>query len=308
MGFCTLRENQSPIDLPAVGAVQQTGFFTYEYWPIKEPLPLINTGHALSADLTTSAYGGISLRGRWYSLLTINVHAASEHLWDGQRRPVELHLVHQSSNNDELVILAVALESGGGLAASSAAVQPLVVGPIPGAGQNVSVNAGPASPWSLETLVGGGEFFEYAGSLTAPPCTERATWLVRKESLMVSQSQIGTYRSAVMATTMGFGNYRTAMPLNGRTVRLLRAAQQDPSHDRVPWRAPVAPATVASAGSSIAGVHGSEVAVSYSGRGPSTRELANKAIRVAKSVAQNVKDLHQHLIDQAEFEATRLAT
>ena len=43
---------------------------------------------------------------------------------------------------------------------------------------------------AIVVLVQGGTFLEYAGSLTAPPCSEIVTWFVRRDPLMASDDQV----------------------------------------------------------------------------------------------------------------------
>jgi len=61
-------------------------------------------------------------------------------------------------------------------------------------------------------------FFQYRGSLTAPPCSEQVTWLVRKEPLYASRSQIELLRVAIMQGNSNFDNARSVMPLMGRHI------------------------------------------------------------------------------------------
>lgn len=82
----------------------------------------------------------------------------------------------------------------------------------------------PATPLDLNALLGGGEFYEYAGSETAPPCTEATTWLVRTVPLLASDRQISDFVAGVLATNSGFGNNRATMPMVMREVRVVGSA------------------------------------------------------------------------------------
>lgn len=76
-----------------------------------------------------------------------------------------------------------------------------------------------ANPMDLNQLIQGGTYLEYHGSLTAPPCSDIATWLVRAQPLMASDAQVNVLMGAIYATNGGVGNYREAMPLGGRELR-----------------------------------------------------------------------------------------
>merc|ERR1719482_1088223 len=61
-------------------------------------------------------------------------------------------------------------------------------------------------------------FFQYRGSLTAPPCSEQVTWLVRKEPLEASAHQLEMFRVIVAEANSNFANARSVMPLMGRPI------------------------------------------------------------------------------------------
>mmetsp|Transcript_93451 Transcript_93451/g.145911 ORF Transcript_93451/g.145911 Transcript_93451/m.145911 type:complete len:539 (+) Transcript_93451:104-1720(+) len=95
--------------------------------------------------------------------------------------------------------------------------------PLPATNEEKSVNlrAGPVDV--VSPLLGGvgnipQGFFQYRGSLTAPPCTEQVTWLVRKDPLIASRSQIEIIRQAIMQSNSNFPNSRSVMPLMGRNI------------------------------------------------------------------------------------------
>jgi len=259
-GMCTSRTRQSPIDLPAGAAT--TGVFTYKYELVQQPFDFLNNGHSFAADFGGAGYGGITYNGAWYSLLNINVHSVSEHSWAGVKTPLELHLVHKHYANENLLIVAIGIESPTPLATLTAsllqsnasvvgrqvpivgvdltyveppstdpdfnaALQPLVKAKPPATNMKVSVPMDSKSFMDISTYMAAGEFYEYAGSLTAPPCTEIATWLVRKDFIKASDKQVLYLHDALYKTTADFGNYRALMPLNSRVIGLLQATLED---------------------------------------------------------------------------------
>lgn len=89
--------------------------------------------------------------------------------------------------------------------------------PLPEGGETSQV--GVREPADLlSQLVVGATFFEYQGSLTAPPCTEQVTWLVRRDRLMATQAQFEALRSTILHANANFGNWRSTMPLMGREI------------------------------------------------------------------------------------------
>jgi len=64
-------------------------------------------------------------------------------------------------------------------------------------------------------------YFQYHGSLTAPPCNEIVTWFVKKQPYRLKQSKdvdVDLFRRIIYENTAGSGNYRSAMPMGGRPI------------------------------------------------------------------------------------------
>merc|ERR1719359_2165481 len=92
----------------------------------------------------------------------------------------------------------------------------------------VSVPVEHDNPLDFNSWLQGSSFYEYAGSLTAPPCAEIAQWLVRKDPIKASDKQVLYLHDAIYKTTADFGNYRMTMPLNGRVVTMRQAMIENP--------------------------------------------------------------------------------
>jgi len=89
--------------------------------------------------------------------------------------------------------------------------------PLPTGGETAQVRV--VEPTDLlSRLVVGATFFEYQGSLTAPPCTEQVTWLVRRDRLTATQAQFEALTFAILQANSNFGNWRSTMPLMDREI------------------------------------------------------------------------------------------
>lgn len=73
-------------------------------------------------------------------------------------------------------------------------------------------------------------FWTYEGSLTTPPLHESVTWIVFKEPINVSNSQLDTFRKLCCHSKQHtpsngpvnlHSNYRKPQPINGRTIRFI---------------------------------------------------------------------------------------
>ncbi|CAD7924034.1 unnamed protein product [Amoebophrya sp. A120] len=127
----------------------------------------------------------------------------------------------------------------------------------------------------------GGEFVEYGGSLTAPPCAETATWFVRKEPVAGAEADVPKFATAIMQMTNGQGNNRQPMPLNGRPVALRTAVQENP-----PAAQP--PASMSASGSQSEGEKQSQ-------REYQALMWAKEAMEEAKAAKEYVKTLDDKL-------------
>jgi len=162
-------------------------------------------------------------------------------------------MVHKRYDGDALLIVAISIDTAMASAVSVDAMQPAllqrtsgqagqpIVGDpeqggdfngavaafltvnLPPPGMKITVPGNSVTPLDLGALLSGGNFFEYAGSLTAPPCAEIATWLVRKESVPATEDQVRSLEAALQGLNSGFGNYRMTMPLNGRSIAVRKA-------------------------------------------------------------------------------------
>jgi len=126
---------------------------------------------------------------RWadrYQLTQFHFHRPSEETVDGKAYAMEIHLMHQSSDG-RAVGVTVFLREG----ASNATVRriwdhmPERVSPeteIPG----VQIDPAGLLPHDLA-------YYRYAGSLTAPPCTEGVSWIVLRSPVEISRAQIDAF-------------------------------------------------------------------------------------------------------------------
>jgi carbonic anhydrase len=140
-----------------------------------------------------------------YNLASLHFHwgeddnTGSEHTREGEHFPLELHMVHWSVLNDNLM-QAVRDKVNGGLAVvgvlftigeENAALKVLTDQLIQVKAADSTVNL--ASPWSVADLLPAGwetEYQQYAGALTIPGCHETVTWTVLQKPISVSREQL----------------------------------------------------------------------------------------------------------------------
>jgi carbonic anhydrase len=110
-------------------------------------------------------------------------------------------------------------------------LQPLLWKALPQPYDSTQIPTRPDAPMDLNAFLVNSSLFEYAGSMTSPPCMENAQWLVRTTPIMASDSQVNLFVNALYASNGGYGNYRKTMPLNGRQIRVFDAVRDEPPPD-----------------------------------------------------------------------------
>jgi len=167
------------------------------------------------------------------------------------------------------------------------ALQNLMIFPLPKEGESkpVPLRAGPVD--LLSPLIGGDTptpegYFQYRGSLTAPPCSEQVTWLVRKTPLYASRTQIELLRMSIMEANSNFQNSRSVMPLMGRSILYRMAIQGDaPPPPPVffdPAAAPVERQT------DFRGIASSKVAMQKALEASAAKDMISTAMAAAQAV------------------------
>lgn len=239
--------HQSPVNI-------QTGDVLYEPVLTSKPLnfhyvpanskSISNNGH--SVQVTIDGEGSLLEGGPYphkYRVEQFHFHWGStsqvgaEHLVDGKAYAAELHIVHW--NCELFSSFAEAAKSANGLAVLCIFIQ----SGSEHEGLKKLVELLPKVQYSGEKtdIVGGfdpacllpadkSKYWTYSGSLTTPPCYESVRFLLFKEPIQVSESQLNAFRQLV-----GHGrtekhhredehhgriinNFRPPLPLNDRKV------------------------------------------------------------------------------------------
>lgn len=149
--------------------------------------------------------------------------------------------------------------------------------------QDIMVNITSANPLNLGSFFVGGEFFEYGGSETTPPCDEKVTWYVRRNAVKASDAQVKAMSDAIYKMSAEAGNYRTVMPLNKRIFKIYTAEENDPAPKPFTMQPPVGPP------------FGFD-----DGRESKWVDVAKDAVTIAKASADYARDLDARLTNGAQ--------
>ncbi len=193
---------QSPIDLsPAAPARGQP--LKLDYHP--SSIRLLNNGHTVQFDYDPGST--LTLDGTDYRLLQFHFHSPGEHVSGDRSYPLEMHLVHQAADGRRAVV-AVWFDVG----AANDALEPGWAALPHDAGERRTV---PGAVDASKLLPASNAYYRYAGSLTAPPCSEGISWIVMRAPLELSPAQLKAF------TTLYRNSARPLQPLNERGIDLI---------------------------------------------------------------------------------------
>lgn len=163
-----------------------------------------NNGHSIQYDFEAGDF--LVYEKDTFHLKQFHFHEPAEHLIEGVRYPLEIHLVHQNDSK-EFVVLSVMAKEG-----KNSEPFELLESYLPiKKGETKLIK----KPFDIsQNLPQHKGYFSYEGSLTTPPCSEEVTWIVFKEAIEVSLEQV-----ELLKYLMPINNYRKEQPHHGRVVR-----------------------------------------------------------------------------------------
>merc|ERR1711970_48218 len=227
---------QSPVDIVSASAVRDDLIkeLKYEYSPTM--IKMINTGSSWKMDFSPegSSLSGGPL-GNEYKILQMHANwgdkagCGSEHRLDGKMFDAELHIVHYNSKYgdpaiavdkpDGLAVLGMFIKTGKSHPEFEKLCENLNMIQLKNDSLQLQEQINP-----MNCLPKDKTFFTYPGSLTTPPLFESVTWLVFKEPIEMSSSQLNSMRSLRIGETEDSGcmvnNFRPPCVLGQRRIRV----------------------------------------------------------------------------------------
>ena len=197
--LCAKGKIQSPININFDNTVKgNLSPIIFEYRPFF--LSLMDNGRTV--EVIGAEGNNITLNEKQYRLLGLNIHKPSKTAFNGERAEMSIQLVHHHFDGSK-VIVEVLLSSSPKLFEAakkswwdSAPKEnplfqvllnhvPLVKNQV-ASPRDVAINPQHLLPEDRT-------YFTYMGSLTEPPCTEGATWIVMKNPILVSAQQVHSF-------------------------------------------------------------------------------------------------------------------
>ncbi|MCE3262978.1 MAG: carbonic anhydrase family protein [Pseudoduganella sp.] len=177
---CSTGSRQSPIDIRD-GMKVDLEQIAFDYRP--SGFSVTDNGHTVQVAVGPGNY--LSVAGRTYELQQFHFHRPAEERINGKGFEMVVHLVHRDVEG-KLAVLALLLERG--------KAQPT----IQTVWNNLPLEKGDTATPSVvldpnDLLPQRRDYYTFMGSLTTPPCTEGVLWLVMKEPVQASPSQLALF-------------------------------------------------------------------------------------------------------------------
>ncbi|XP_031699035.1 carbonic anhydrase 4-like isoform X1 [Anarrhichthys ocellatus] len=202
---------------------------------------IINNGHTVKCILEANEVevSGGGLNGTYSTLQfhfhwgNTEYHPGSEHMIDGHRYPMEMHIVSLKKG----LSAQDAKEDSEGIAALGFFINATDDGDMSGpwgdltsyltniTGTEVDMNHN----ISIDDLIGNVDltkFYRYMGSLTTPNCSEAVVWTLFQEPININKKLVQRFPMKTRLANV----YRPKQPLNGRHVFASPATPLSPSH------------------------------------------------------------------------------
>ena len=167
---------------------------------------IIDNGHTI--QVTVDQGSTFTFAGKQYALKQFHFHTPSEHTIDGKHMPMEMHLVHQSSDGS-LAVVGVLFKE----VPKPNTNFEKIISRLPN--KKGESNHFTTDSVTLKVHMPADNYaYHYVGSLTTPPCSENVQWLVLRDQVGLTADQIKAFSSRIGP------NNRPTQPLNDRKVNL----------------------------------------------------------------------------------------
>lgn len=184
--LCANGTQQSPIDIETSPTqLHKVASTDLKLHYGKQPLKLINNGHTIQAAVATG--DSLTFKGDEYRLLQFHFHTPSEHQFNHQPYPMEMHLVNQDKDG-HLLVLGLMIKEG----RANPELARLLKKLPKEEGKETELPA-KSAPNLARLVPSASHHLFYNGSLTTPPCTEGVQWVLVEQPIELSRAQIEAF-------------------------------------------------------------------------------------------------------------------
>jgi carbonic anhydrase len=191
--LCGRGQRQSPIDITSASIKPNQTAKPLQFDYRSAPASIVNDGHTVRVRIAKGSQ--LTIGTEHLSLQQFHFHTPGGDRLQGEEFPLAMHFLHKSRSG-QLVSLVLLFRQG--------AENKTLAGLLP-----QMPTRGDKAEHKLPAERG---YYSYAGSLTAPPCTEGVLWLVLKQPLQLSSAQLASLHQLFP------DNARPVQALHGRSV------------------------------------------------------------------------------------------
>ncbi|CAG9323570.1 unnamed protein product [Blepharisma stoltei] len=208
-------KHQSPINIDSGSIINASNILKENFYPLEfHYSPHIKKGKFNSKTLHIKGdFGGLSLKSpnnkepRKFNVAQFHFHSPAEHLINGNRHDLELHIVHKEKEHSNLLVIGILFKNDGKRNAFIDTVM-----------ESTEHKTEIDLYQIIEKDMG---LYYYEGSLTTPPLFETVLWFVSSRVNSLSADQLDFFARRWLKNPEfvgGKGNYREAQPLNDRSI------------------------------------------------------------------------------------------
>ncbi|XP_063348629.1 carbonic anhydrase 4-like [Pelmatolapia mariae] len=227
--------SQSPVNIVTSKVLPDERLTPFHFTGYKETFygSLINNGHSVQLNLPSSIQIKEGNLDDEYKAIQLHLHwgkdggRGSEHTINGEKFPIEMHIVHIKEEYDSL---AEASKDSTGVAVlgfffqeSESANEKYdnLINALKYISQpktNVTL-LGVSLDMFIPSEINRTKYFRYKGSLTTPDCAEAVVWTLFESTIPLSRNQLAAFNQLQFYDGQKMvNNYRPVQPLNGRQV------------------------------------------------------------------------------------------
>ena len=171
---------------------------------------VVNTGYDIEL-LFPGERPEVAIGKTYYRIMNLHFHETAEHALNGHHYPAELHFMLTQAGAKPEAALAIWLDC--------CRANP-VIGQLLRRASHRTGNKSASFTFNAHDfdrlIPTRRSYFQYQGTLTAPPCTRISPWIVFRHPLNVSGNQLKTLNSFYP------DNHRPTQDLNGRQIKLTK--------------------------------------------------------------------------------------
>uniref|UniRef100_A0A7S1JMN0 carbonic anhydrase n=1 Tax=Vitrella brassicaformis TaxID=1169539 RepID=A0A7S1JMN0_9ALVE len=202
---CGATLRSSPIDIRKDEVKKGASVVSFFYPPLEEEITIFWNDIFVDGELRdpdgTEDFGYLQYQGKQFVAVSFHFHSRSEHTFDGKQFPLEMHIVHVRTDNDqtlpEFAVLGFLFAEGPTRNRFLASLENPDGEPrLPSADEPDVMYTVDSDLSELGQFAADSRIFHYPGSLTTPPCTQAVNWFVVQKPLLAKKEQLDLWVNA----------------------------------------------------------------------------------------------------------------